>query len=66
MPFVGEFLPGLVVLVEREAHAAQHVRRLGELDVRILDDLDAVAPGVEEIEERPLDHHGAGRLGAVR
>ena len=43
-----------------------HFRRLGELDVRILDDLDAVAPGVEKIEKRPLDHHRAGRLRRVR
>src|SRR4029077_19196472 len=34
-----------------------------ELDVRVFDDLDEVAPGVEEIEERPLDHLGASRLG---
>ncbi len=32
-------------------HAAQHVRRLRELDVVVADDLDAVAPGVAEVEE---------------
>ena len=37
----------------REAHAAQHVCRLGELDVVVADDLDAVAPGIAEIQERP-------------
>src|SRR5215469_17867834 len=35
----------------REPHAAQHVRRLGELDVVVADDLYAVTPGVAEIEE---------------
>ena len=35
----------------REPHAAQHVRRLGELDVVVADDLYAVPPRVEEIEE---------------
>src|SRR5262249_37736001 len=34
-----------------EAHPAQHVRRLGELDVVVADDLYSVAPGVAEIEE---------------
>src|ERR1051325_5111151 len=38
--------------------------RLRELDIGILDDLDAVAPGVEEIEEGAFNHLGAGRLGA--
>jgi hypothetical protein len=28
------------------------VRRLGELDIGVADDLDAVASGVEKIEER--------------
>src|SRR5947207_10613061 len=41
------------------------MRRLGELDVRVFDDLDAVSPGIEEIEERALDHRRAGRLGAL-
>src|SRR5579885_3324298 len=40
-------------LLEREAHAAEHVRRLGELDLAVLDHLDAIAPGIEEIQERP-------------
>jgi len=36
----------------RQSHAAQHVRRLGELDVVIADNLDAVAPRVEKVEKR--------------
>src|SRR5260370_24359020 len=36
--------------------------RLGELDVGIFDDFEAVAPGIEEIEELTLNHPGAGRL----
>ena len=35
------------------AHAFQHIRRFRELDVLVADDLDAVAPGIEEIEEAP-------------
>src|SRR5258708_28091692 len=35
-----------------EPHPVQHVRRLGELDVVVADDLYPVAPGVAEIEER--------------
>src|ERR1043166_2674139 len=35
----------------RQSHAAQHVRRLGELDVVIADDLYAIAPGIEKVEE---------------
>src|SRR5438067_8725592 len=62
--FFGQFLSGIGVFVELQPHAAHHVGRLGELDVRVFDDLDAVAPGIEKIEERALDHLGAGRLGA--
>src|ERR1700693_5878491 len=36
----------------RQSHAAQHVRRLGELDVVVADNLDAVAPRVEKVEKR--------------
>ena len=35
----------------RQPHAAQHVRRLGELDIFVADDLDTVAPRVKEIEK---------------
>src|SRR5690349_5632785 len=37
----------------RQAHAAQDVRRLGELDVVVADYLDAVAPGIAEVEKLP-------------
>ena len=36
----------------RQSHAAQHVRRLGELDIVVADDLDAIAPRVEKVEKR--------------
>src|SRR4029079_2152753 len=36
-----------------QPHAAQHVGRLGELDVLVADNLDAVAPRVEKVEKRP-------------
>src|SRR5512134_2876732 len=42
----------LVLRQMRQPHAAQHVRRLGELDVVIADDLDAVAPRIEKVEKR--------------
>src|SRR5262249_12927832 len=35
----------------RQPHPAQHVRRLGELNIVVADDLDAVAPRIAEIEE---------------
>ena|SRR5262249_29132013 len=41
-------------------HAAQHVRRLAELNVLVADDLDAVAPGIEEIEEPAGQHLDPG------
>src|SRR5690242_13828598 len=34
-----------------QTHAAQHVWRLGELDVLVADNLDAVAPRVEKVEK---------------
>src|SRR6476619_1499079 len=36
----------------RQFHAAQHVRRLGELDIVVADNLDAIAPRVEKVEKR--------------
>src|SRR5208282_1807029 len=49
---VGKFLDRLCVFRKiRQSHAAQHVRRLGELDVVVANDLDAVAPGIAEVEE---------------
>ena len=35
----------------RQAHAVQNVRGLGELDVVIADDLDAIAPWIQEIKK---------------
>src|SRR5260370_1089402 len=57
---VGKLLLRLVVLGERQAHAAHYTGRLGELDVRVLDDLEPVAPRIEEIEERAFDKTRAG------
>jgi hypothetical protein len=36
----------------RQSHAAQHVRRLGEFDVVVADNLNAIAPRVEKVEKR--------------
>ena len=60
--FFGQFAPCLVGLVERQAHAAQHVRRLGELDVAVRHHLDAVPPGIEEVEERTIEQFAARGL----
>ncbi len=43
----------------RQPHAAQDVRRLGELYVVVADDLEAIAPRVAEVEERPRQHFDA-------
>src|SRR5438046_3560478 len=37
-------------LAQGEAHAAQDVLRLRELDLVVLHDLDMVAPGISEVE----------------
>lgn len=50
------------VLVEVEAHRAQYVRRLGELDIGIFDHLDPIAPEVEKVEERARHQLAAGGL----
>jgi hypothetical protein len=50
--FFRQLLLGFFVLGELlEAHAAQDILRLGELDIVIADDLDAVAPRIAEIEK---------------
>src|SRR5262245_56256584 len=36
----------------RQSHATQHVRRLGELNIVVADDLDPVAPWIPEVEKR--------------
>ena len=38
----------------------QHLRRLGELDIRVFDHLDAIAPGVEKIEKPTRQQLAAG------
>jgi hypothetical protein len=40
----------------RQSHAPQDVRRLGELDVVVADDLHTIAPGVTEIKKRSWQH----------
>src|SRR5262245_54370466 len=47
--FLRKLLGRVLVLGEmRQSHATQHVRRLGELNIVIADDLDAVAPWIPE------------------
>ena len=55
-----------LALVELEAHAAQHGRRLGELDVAVVDDLDPVAPRVAEVEPAARLDVDAGLLERAR
>src|ERR1044072_5892677 len=43
-----------------QTHAAQHVWRLGELDVVVPNDLDAVAPRVEKVEKPARQRIDAG------
>src|SRR6267154_3390118 len=50
---VGQLAPRLLGLVESKSHRVQHMRRLGELNIPVFDDLDTIAPGVEKVEERP-------------
>ena len=45
-----------------EVHRPQHLGRLGELDVPVLDHLDVVAPGVDEIEAAAGQNLGAHLL----
>ena len=52
--FVSQLLDGLRGLYEiGQAHAAENMRRLRELDVVVADNLDAVAPRVEEVQKSP-------------
>src|SRR6266851_4037937 len=57
---IREFAPRLGGFFQGQPHAAQDMRRLGELDVAIIDHLEAIAPGVEEIHEGAVDQLGAG------
>src|SRR5215469_11248 len=52
-----------------QAHSAQYIGGLSELDIVVADDLDAVAPGIAKIEEGPTNQRDtsgierfAGRL----
>src|SRR5262249_11179509 len=45
-----------------ESHAAQDVGGLGELDVVIADDFNAIAPGVAKVEEGPSERGDASRF----
>src|SRR5262245_9612474 len=54
---VGELPDRFLVLCQvRQPHAPQYVRRLGELDIVIPDDLDPIAPGIAEIKKAPRQH----------
>src|SRR2546423_5152196 len=51
-PLVGQLFDRFLVLFQMcQSHAAQYVRCLGELDVVVTDNLDAVAPWVKKVEE---------------
>jgi hypothetical protein len=50
---VGELAEGRLGFVELEVHCAQDLRRFGKLNIAVLDDLDAIAPRIEKIEEWP-------------
>lgn len=66
MPFFGELLFRIGAFFEmRELHAAQHFRRLGVLDVTVLDDFNAVAPRVKKIQKISFQHRRAGGAGEI-
>src|SRR6516225_1988648 len=62
---LGQLAPSVLVLVEIEAHRAQDMRRLGELDIGILDHLDAVSPRIEKVEKGSRHQLAAGRFDPV-
>src|SRR6516162_10147194 len=49
----GQLALGTLVFVEIEAHRAQHMRCLGELNIGVFDYLDSIAPRIEKVEKRP-------------
>ena len=64
---VGQLFDGLSALSKiGQTHAAQDMRRLRELDVVIADDLDAVAPWVEEIKEASRQNLYPAAVSAAR
>ena len=53
---LGQFLFCLLVLGQvHQAHATQHIGRLGELDILIADDLDSIAPRIPKIKEGAIN-----------
>ena len=66
--FVGQLLLRRFGLAKMgEPHAGQDIGRLGELDVVVADDLDAIAPWIAKIEERAGQGLDAGvRHGPAR
>src|SRR6185312_327537 len=51
----------------RQPHAAQNVWSLGELDIVVAHDLDAIAPRVAEIQKRTVDRlYPRGLEGSAR
>src|ERR1700757_4692617 len=46
----------------RQAHAAQHIGCLGELNIVVTNDLHSVAPGVPKIEEWTVNYGNTGCL----
>jgi hypothetical protein len=56
MPFsANSFFCFLVLGQVHQAHATHHIRRLGELNIVVTDDLYSVAPGVPKIKERTIE-----------
>ena len=53
---------GALGLLDLDAHPGEHGRGLRELDVAVVDDLEAVAPGIAEVEAAPGEDLDAGRL----
>jgi hypothetical protein len=52
---LGQFPFCFLVLAQvHQAHATQHIRRFGELNIVVTDDLYSVAPGVPKIKERTI------------
>src|ERR1700730_7556595 len=53
---LGQFFFCALVLGEmRQTHAMQHIWGLGELDVVVADDLDAVAPGIPKVQKGTIN-----------
>jgi len=51
-----QFLFRFVILGQvHQAHATQHIGRLGELDIVVADDLDSISPRVPKVKERAIN-----------